>query len=104
MQVSTQRTEQYLWLPLLMVLVLGAGFSNPVCCVESQQQTVGLASEDVADSSSDDKLIAGFMSVLGANKFLPVSPVIPERLLTVTGNDAYPSKILHGPPAADNSV
>ena len=99
MQVSTQRTVQHLWLPLLMVFVLCAGFSNPVCWVENQQQVIELVSEYVPDSPEGDKLATGFMEDLAANEFLSFSSAPPERLSSVTAGDAYPSSILHGPPA-----
>jgi len=105
MKVSTQRTVQHLWLPLLMVFVLSASLANPVCWAESQQQKIELGSENVPDSSEDDKLATGFMPGLFANRFQSFSsPVLTERLLPVTDSDAYSSFILHGPPATHHPV
>ena len=104
MQASTQNTVHHLWLPLLMVFVLCAGITNPVCWAESQQQEIELESEDEPNSSEGDKLTAGFIPGLIANDFLPYSPALPETLSLVTGSDAYPSIILHGPPAPEYPV
>ena len=104
MKVFTQRTLQHLWLPLLTVFVLSASLANPVCWAESQQQEIELGSEEVLDSSEDDKLATGFMPGLIANEFLSFSSVLPERVSPVTVCDAYPSSILHGPPAPDYPV
>jgi hypothetical protein len=105
MRVSTLRTVQHMWLPLLMVFVLCASVTNSVCWAETQQQEIELESEYVPDSSEDDKLITGFMPGLSANRFQSFSSlVLTERLLTVTDSDAYSSFILHGPPATHHPV
>jgi len=104
MKVFTQRTLQHLWLPLLTVFVLSASLASPVCWAESQLQEIELGSEGVPDPSEDDKLATGFLPGLLANEFLLFSPVLPERPSSVTVCDAYPSIILHGPPAANYPV
>lgn len=104
MEVSTQRTVQHLWLPLLTVFVLSASLASPVCWAESQLQEIEPGAEDVADSSEDDKLVTGFVPGLFANEFLSFSPVLPDWPSSVTVCDAYPGVILHGPPAADYPV
>ena len=105
MQVSTQITVQHLWLPLLMVFVLCAGITNPVCWAECQLQEIELGSENVTDSSEGEKLATGFMPGLFANRFQSfLSPVLTERLVPVTDSDAYSSFILHGPPATHHPV
>ena len=104
MKVFTQRTLQNLWLPLLTVFVLSASLASPVCWAESQQQEIEMGSEGVPDSSEDDKLATGFLPGLLANEFLLFSPVLPEWPSSVTVCDAYPSSILHGPPAPDYPV
>jgi hypothetical protein len=98
MQVSTQRTVRHLWLPLFMVFVLCACIISPVSWAESQQQEIELEPESKPEPSEDDKLITGLLTDLIRNDFLSLSPVFPERL-SPTGSDAYPSIILHGPPA-----
>jgi len=103
MQVSTQRTVQHLWLPLLMVFLLSACFISPVSWAESQQQEIELESESEPESSEDDNLTTGLLHDLIVNKFLTLSPIILE-ILSPTGSDAYPSIILHGPPAPDYPV
>ena len=103
MQLSTQRTVQHLWLPLLMVFVLCAGIISPVSSAESQQQAIELEAESELESSDDDRLNTGLMPAQIANKFLPLSPILPETL-SLTGSDAYPSIALHGPPAPDYPV
>jgi len=102
MQVSTQRTVQHLWHLLLMVFVLSACFVSPVSLAESQQQEIELESESEPSSSEGDNLIAGRLPDLIANEFLS-SSIIPNTL-SPTGSDAYPSLILHGPPAPEYPV
>ncbi len=97
MQVLTQKTVQYLWLPLLMVLVLAAGVLSPVSWAESHQQGIALESESELESSGDDQPIAGRLPDLTVNGFRELSLLIPETL-SPTGSDAYPSITLHGPP------
>jgi len=98
MQVSTHESVQPSWLTLLMVLVLCAGLASPVGWADSQQQVIELQFEELSDSSEDDNLITGFMPDLIPTGF-PLPPPVPiERLLPVTGSDAYSSLILHGPP------
>ena len=105
MKVSTQRTVQLLWLPLLLVFVQHASVTDSVFYAESQQQEIELVYEYVADSSEDDKLITGFMPGLIADRFQSLSPPVPtERLLIDTDSDAYSSFILHGPPATHHTV
>ena len=97
MQVSTQRSVQHLWFPLLMVLVLATCVLSPVSWAESQQQGMTLESESELESSGDDQLIAGCLPDLIVNEFRELSPIIPATL-SPTGSDAYPSITLHGPP------
>ena len=97
MQVSTQKTVQHLWLPLLMVFVLAACTLGPVIWTESQQQGIELASEIESESSGDDQLNAGLLPDLMGNKFQSLTSIFPETL-SPTGSDAYPSITLHGPP------
>jgi hypothetical protein len=103
MQVSTQGIVQHLWLSLLMVFVLGACFISPVSWAESQQQEIELGSESEPESSEDDNTITGFLPDLLANEFLSLSLILLESL-SLTGSDAYPSIILHGPPAPEYPV
>jgi hypothetical protein len=103
MEVSTQRTAQHLWLPLLMVFVLCACITSPVSWAESQQQVIELESECEPESSGDDSLSSGLLSDLSVRKFLSLSAILPETL-PPTGSDAYPSIILHGPPAPEIPV
>ena len=99
MPVSAQRTMQALWLPLLMALVFGASVSNSVCWAESQYQEIELESEYVPDSSEGDTLITGSMPARNANNLLSVDLNVAQMLSSGTSSDAYPSLILHGPPA-----
>jgi len=103
MQVSTQRTVQHLWLPLLMVFLLSACFISPVSWAESQQQEIELESESETESSEDDNSIAGLLPDLIVNEFLSLSTIFPETL-SLAGSDAYLSIILHGPPAPEYPV
>ena len=105
MQDSTQRTMSYLWLPLLLVFVLGASISTSistsVCRAESQNQEIELESGYVPDSSDDDTSITGFMPVRNASNILSAVLNLAELLSPVSGSDAYPGCILHGPPVTN---
>jgi len=92
------RTMQGLRLPLLMVFVLCASVCNSVCWAESQYQQIELGSEYVADSFEGDRLISGALPVKNVNDLLLVLDVA-ERVSVISGSDAYPGCILHGPPA-----
>ncbi len=89
---------QYLWLPLLMVFVLATGVSNSVCWAESQFQEFELESGYAPDSSEGNTSISTTLPVKYVNNLRLVLNVA-ERLSVVIGSDAYPSSILHGPPA-----
>ena len=86
-----------------MVFVLCAVIISPVSSAESQQQAIELESGSAPESSDEDQLLTGLLPAQIANKFLPLSPILPETQ-SLTGSDAYPSIALHGPPAPDNSV
>lgn len=103
MPIISQRTIQNLWLPLLMVFVLAACFSNPVCCAESQLQEIELESVYEPDSSEGDTSISAVLPVKFANDLLTVLNVA-AMLSVVSGSDAYPSSILHGPPVTNTSA
>ncbi len=90
---------QALWLPLLMALVFGASVSNSVCWAESQYQEIEPESEYLPDSSEGDTLITGSMPARNANNLLSADLNVAQLLSSGTGSDAYPSLILHGPPA-----
>ena len=102
MPVSTQRTMQALWLPLFMTLVFGACVSDSVYWVESHYQEIELESEYVPDSSEGDTLITGFMPARNANNLLSAKLNVAQMPSFGTGSDAYPSLILHGPPASNH--
>ena len=91
---------QHLWLPLLMVFVLAACFSNSVCWAESQVQEIELESGYVPDPAEGDTSISGTLPVKYVNDLLLVLNVA-EMLSVVSGSDAYPSSILHGPPVTN---
>ena len=93
---------QALWLPLLMALVFGASVSNSVCWAESQYQEIELESEYVPDSSEGDTLISGSMPARNANNLLSATLNVAQLPSLGTGSDAYPSLILHGPPASNH--
>ena len=101
MQDSTQRTMSYLWLPLLLVFVLGDSISTSVCRAESQNQEIELESGYVPDSSDDDTSITGFMPVRNASNILSAVLNLADLLSPVSGSDAYPGCILHGPPVTN---
>ena len=86
-----------------MVFVLGACIISPVSWAESQQQKIELEFESESESSDDDNLITVLSPDPVGNEFLSFSSIFPERL-SPTGSDAYPSIILHGPPAPDYPV
>ena len=101
MQVSTHHSVQSSW---LMMLVLCAGLASTAGWAGSQQQVIELQFEELSNSSEDDNLITGFMPGLNPAGFPLPSPVTIEKLLPVTGSDAYSSLILHGPPIQDYIV
>ena len=84
-----------------MVLVFCACINSPVCWAESQQQIIEAELENVLDSSGDDALAIAFMAGLAAHNSQFSFPDTIKSLLLVAGSDAYPSVILHGPPARD---
>jgi len=101
MNVSAQRTAQHLWLLPIMVFVFFTGIHSPVCWAESQQQLFEPEFDKVPDSSEGDAPATGFMAGLPASRFLSSFPGAIKTLPLVTGSDAYPSIIIHGPPARD---
>ena len=86
------------WLALLMVFVLAVCASNSVCWAESKVQEIELESGYVSDSSAGDTSISATLPVKYLNDLLLVLNVA-EMLSVISGSDAYPSSILHGPPA-----
>ena len=104
MQVSSLNSVQSSWLTLLVMLALCAGLASPVSRADSQQQVIELQSEELSDSSEDENMVSGFKLDLITNGFPLSPPVLTERLLHVTGSDAYSSLILHGPPTPDYLV
>lgn len=89
---------QVQWLALLMVLVLAVCAGNSICWAESQVQEIELESGYVSDSSAGDASISATLPVKYLNDLLLVLNVA-EMLSVISGSDAYPSSILHGPPA-----
>ncbi|MGB5717740.1 MAG: hypothetical protein WBN81_11675 [Gammaproteobacteria bacterium] len=95
---------QALWLPLLMALVFSVSVSNSVCWAESQYQEIEPVSGYVPDSSEGDTLITASMPARNANNLLSADLNVAQMLSSGTGSDAYPSLILHGPPASNHSA
>lgn len=91
---------QHLWLPLLMVFVLATGFSNSVYWAETQYQEFKLESGYVPDASEGDMSTSGTLPVKYLYDLLLVLNVA-ELMSVVSGSDAYPSSILHGPPVTN---
>ena len=104
MYVFKQSTLQTLWLLLLMVFVLGDAVPNTAGWAESQHQEVGLVSEYQPDVSDDDTSISTCLSHKDAGNLLSAILNITELLAPVSGSDAYPSVILHGPPVPDTTA
>ena len=104
MQVITYKTGQILWLLLLVVFVLCAGLSSPVGWAADLQQEIELVTEEVADPSEGNKTTTGFIACLAASEHSPYFSILPKSLPSVSGSDAYPSLILHGPPTPNNPV
>jgi hypothetical protein len=94
----TQRTLRDLWLPLLLALVLCASVGNSVIWAESQTQEIELESGYAPNSSEDDTLTSGALPLQNVNNLL-LARNVAELLSAVSGSDAYPGFILHGPPA-----
>ena len=94
----TQNTLRDLWLPLLLAFVLCSSVGNSVVWAESQTQEIELESGYAPDSSEDDTLTSGALPLQNVNDLLLVMNVA-ELLSAVSGSDAYPGFILHGPPA-----
>ena len=91
------------WLALLMVFVFAVCASSSVCWAESQVQEIELESGYVSDSSAGDTSISANLAVMYLNDLLLVLNVA-ETLSVVSGSDAYPSSILHGPPVINTSA
>jgi hypothetical protein len=104
MQVTTSRTVPPLWLPLLMVLVLCTGITNPVYCVEGQQQEFELEAEAFAVSSEDEGLAGDYTPGRVVSGLQYISPCPDGKVSPLIGSDAYPGMILHGPPFPNYSV
>lgn len=98
MQLIIHKTEQDLWLSLLVVFVLCAGLTSPISWAEDLQQEIELVSKEVADSSDDDRMTTGFIPWQTANERLSYPPDLHEGRLAISDSDAYSSLILHGPP------
>lgn len=88
------------WLALLMVFVLAACFSNSVCWAGSQFQEIELEYGYVPDSSESDTSISGTLPTK-YHYDLRLVLNVAEMLSVVSGSDAYPSSILHGPPVTN---
>jgi len=88
-----------MWLPLLVIFVLCVSITNPVLWAETQLQEIELVSEGETDSSDDDKSITGFIPGLTTYDFPSPCRIYSGKQPPVFGSDAYPSSILHGPPA-----
>ncbi len=101
MNVSAQRTALHFWLLPVMVFVFFAGIHSPACWAESQQQSFAPEFNNVPESSEGDAPATGFIPGLPASSILSSFPDAIKTLPLVTGSDAYPSIILHGPPARD---
>jgi len=99
MNVSAQRIAPHLWLLPVVVFVFFAGLHSPVCWAESQQESFEPEFDKVPDSSEGDAPATGFIAGLPASSFLSSFPGAIKTLPLVTGSDAYPSIIIHGPPA-----
>lgn len=82
-----------MWLPLALILVFCVCIYNQVGSAESRQ---GI---ETVPGSSDAESVTGFIASLHAGSLLFPFPVEVKILPLVTGSDAYPSVIVHGPPA-----
>jgi hypothetical protein len=90
---------QGLPLLMLMVFVLCTSVCNSVSWTESQNQEIELGSVYVPDSSKGDRLIGGVLPVKNVNDLLLVLDIAEQVSAIISGSDAYPGCILHGPPA-----
>jgi len=103
MSATIQRPVHWRWFTLLTVFALCAMSALQPAWSGSQQINFELQSEILPDPSGDEKstdnLAPGFTL---AALLQPVQTIlIPEAQSRVTGSDAYPGSILHGPPPPD---
>jgi hypothetical protein len=94
---------QHLWLPLLIVFVLFSTVCNPLCWTQSQYQEIEMVSGYIPDSTEGDRLSVASLPVKNTGDLLLVLNVA-ELMSVVSGSDAYPSSILHGPPVTNSPV
>jgi hypothetical protein len=102
MYASSPSTLQTLLLLLFMAFVAGDGISGAVSRTETenQYQTAGLVAKYQPDASGDDTQVNACLPRRDADGLNTATLNLAEILSPVSASDAYPSSILHGPPAS----